>query len=74
MHDLHLGAVGEVTSWNLMSLLDLGENYRKLIDQIVLLAFFAKNGWHLLLQVADNVSVSLAGNKVQTLTVLICEI
>lgn len=64
MLDLHLGAVREVTSWDLMLLLDLGENNRKLVDQIVLLAFFAKNGWHLLLQVADNVGMSLGGNKV----------
>lgn len=44
-------------------MLDLGENYRKLVDQIVLLAFFAKNGWHLLLQVANNVCMSLGGDK-----------
>lgn len=65
MCDLHLGAVGEVTSWDSVLLLDLGENYRKLVDQIVLLAFFAKNGWHLLLQIADNVCMSLGGDKAQ---------
>lgn len=64
--DLHLGAVGEVTDRDLMLLLDLGENYRKLVDQIVLLTFFAKDGWHLLLQIADNVRMSLRGCKVYT--------
>lgn len=61
--DLHLGAVGEIASWNSVLLLNLGENYRKLVDQIVFLAFFAKNSWHLLLQVADNVCMSLSGNE-----------
>lgn len=48
-----------------MLLLDLGENDRKLIDQIVLFAFLAKNCWHLLLQVANNVCMSLEGDKAQ---------
>lgn len=65
MLDLHLGAVREVSSWDVMLLLYLGENDRKLVDQIVFLAFFAKNGWHLLLQVADNMSVSLGGNQME---------
>lgn len=59
MFDLHLGAVREVTSRDSMLLLDLGENYWKLVNQIVFLAFFAKKGWHLLLKIADNVCVSL---------------
>lgn len=65
MSDLHLGAVREVTSWDSMLLLDHGENHRKLVNQIVLLAFFAKNCRHLLLQMADNVSVSLRGDRAQ---------
>lgn len=65
MFNLHLGAVREVASWDSMLLLDLGENYRKLVNQIVLLAFFAKNCRHLLLQVADNVGMSLGGDKAQ---------
>lgn len=65
MFDLHLGAVREVASWDSVLLLDLGENHRKLVNQIVLLAFFAKNCWHLLLQIADNVGVSLGGDKAQ---------
>lgn len=63
MFDLHLGAVGEVASWDSVLLLDLGENHRKLVNQIVLLAFFAKNCRHLLLQIADNVGMSLGGDK-----------
>lgn len=63
MFYLHLGAVREVTSWDSMLLLDLGENHRKLVNQIVLLAFFAKNCWHLLLQIADNVGMSLGGDR-----------
>lgn len=49
-----------------MLLLDLGENYRKLVNQIVLLAFFAKNGRHLLLKIADNVCVSLGRDQRDT--------
>ncbi len=65
MFDLHLGAVGEVPRWDSMLLLDLVENHRKLVNQIVLFAFFAKNCWHLLLQIADYVCMSLEGNKAQ---------
>ncbi len=65
MFNLHLGAVREVTSWYSMLLLDLVENDRKLVNQIVLLAFFAKDCWHLLLQIADNVGMSLGGDKAQ---------
>lgn len=64
MFHLHVGAIREVTRWDVMLLLDLFENDRKLVDKIVLLAFLAKNGWHLLLQVAHYVSVSLGENKV----------
>lgn len=46
-----------------MLLLDLGENHRKLINQIVLLAFFAKDCWHLLLEIADDVGMSLEGDR-----------
>lgn len=46
-----------------MLLLDLGENHGKLVNQIVLLAFFAKNCGHLLLQIADDVGMSLGGEK-----------
>lgn len=63
MFYLHLCAVGEVSSWDSMLLLDLGENHRKLVDQVVLLAFFAENGWHLLLQIADDVCMSLSREK-----------
>lgn len=65
MFHLHLGAVREVTRWDPMLLLYLGENHRKLINQVVLLAFFAKNCRHLLLQVADNVGVGLGWNRAQ---------
>lgn len=65
MFDLHLSAVREVASWDSMLLLDLGENDRKLINQIVLLAFFAENCWHLLLQIADNVGMRLGGDIAQ---------
>lgn len=65
MVNLHLCAVGEITSWDSMLPLDLGENYRKLVDQIVFLGCFAKNGWHLLLQVADNVCMSLGSGQRQ---------
>ena len=63
MIDLHLGAVGEVSCWDSMLLLDFGINHRKLVNQIVLLAFFAKNCRHLLLQIADNVGMSLRGKE-----------
>lgn len=42
-----------------MLLLNLVKNDRELVDQVVLLAFFAKNCWHFLLQIADDVCVSL---------------
>lgn len=69
MIDLHLGAVGEVAGWDSMLLLDFGINHGKLVNQIVLLAFFAKNCGHLLLQIADNVGMSLRGkaSSVETL-------
>lgn len=43
----------------MMLLLNLVKNHGKLVDQIMLLAFSTKNGWHLLLQIADNVCMSL---------------
>lgn len=61
--DLHLGAVREVTSWDSMLLLDFGENHRKLVNQIMLFVFFAKNCGHLLLQIADYVDMSLGGDR-----------
>lgn len=61
MFDLHLGAVRKVASWNSMLLLDLGENHWKLVNQIMLFAFFAKDCRHLLFQIADNVCMSLEG-------------
>lgn len=59
MFDLHLCAIGEIASWDTMLLLNLVKNHGKLVDQIMLLAFSTKNGWHLLLQIADNVCMSL---------------
>lgn len=40
--------------------LDLGEDYRKLVDQ-VLLHFVLPEGWHLLLQVTYDVGMHLEG-------------
>lgn len=57
--DLHLGAIGEISCWNSVLLLDLGENDWKLVDQIVLLVLFAENSRHLLLQIADDVCMGL---------------
>lgn len=65
MFDLHLGAVREVASWDSMLLLDLVENDRKLVNQIVLLAVSAENCRHLLLQITDDVGMRLRGDKVQ---------
>lgn len=63
--DLHLGAVREVTSWNLMLLLDLGEDCRELVDKIVPLVFFTKKCWHFLLQITDNMCVSLEKEQIR---------
>lgn len=61
--NLHLGTVREVTGWDSVLLLDLGEDHRKLVDQVMLLGFFAEDGWHLLLQIADDVCVSLGKER-----------
>lgn len=39
--------------------LDFGENNWQLVDQILLFIILPEDGWHLLLQVADNVGVDL---------------
>lgn len=68
MFNLHLGAVREVSSRDSLLLLDLVENYRKLINQVVLFAVFAKNGRHLLFQIADDVGVGLKEEKIKQAT------
>lgn len=57
--NLHLGAVWEVSSRNVVLQLDFGENNRQLVDQILLFIILSEDRGHLLLQMADDVGMDL---------------
>lgn len=57
--DLHLGTVRKVTSWYSLLLLNLGEDERKLIDQVLLLALLAEKCGHLLLEMVNDMCMGL---------------
>lgn len=57
--NLHLGTIWEVSSRNVVLQLDLRENNRQLVDQILLFIVLPEHGRHLLLQVADDVGMDL---------------
>jgi len=57
--DLHLSTIWKVTSRNVVLQLDLGENNRQLIDEILLFIVLPEDRRHLLLQIADDVSMDL---------------
>lgn len=59
--NLHLSAVWEVSSRNVVLQLDFGENNWQLVDQILLFIILSEDRGHLLLQIADDVGVDLGG-------------
>lgn len=61
--NLHLSAVWEVSSRNVVLQLDFGENNWQLVDQILLFIILSEDRGHLLLQIADDVGVDLGGQR-----------
>lgn len=59
--NLHLSAVWEVSSRNVVLQLDFGENNWQLVDQILLFIILSEDRGHLLLQIADDVGMDLGG-------------
>lgn len=61
--NLHLSAVWEVSSRNVVLQLDFGENNWQLVDQILLFIILSEDRGHLLLQIADDVGMDLGGQS-----------
>lgn len=59
--NLHLSAVWEVSSRNVVLQLDFGENNWQLVDQMLLFIVLSEDRGHLLLQIADDVGMDLGG-------------
>lgn len=57
--NLHLSAVWEVSSRNVVLQLDFGENNWQLVDQMLLFIILSEDRGHLLLQIADDVGMDL---------------
>lgn len=64
--NLHLSAIWEVSSRNVVLQLDFGENNWQLVDQIFLFVILPEDRGHLLLQIADDVGMDLGGQRVFT--------
>lgn len=61
--NLHLSAVWEVSSRDVVLQLDFGENNWQLVDQILLFIILSEDRGHLLLQIADDVGMDLGAQK-----------
>lgn len=57
--NLHLSAVWEVSSRNVVLQLDFGEDNWQLVDQMLLFIILSEDRGHLLLQIADDVGMDL---------------
>lgn len=64
--NLHLSAIWEVSSRNVVLQLDFGENNRQLVDQTLLFIVLSEDRGHLLLQIADDVGMDLGGQRFLT--------
>lgn len=62
---LHFSTIWEVSSRDIVLQLDLGENHRQLVDQILLFIVLPEDRGHLLFQIADDVCMNLRSEKRQ---------
>lgn len=57
--NLHLGTIGEVSWRDMMLKLNLREDDRELVDQVLLFIVLPEDRWHLLLQVTHDMGMYL---------------